>query len=313
MSGIFESLEIIEQNFSGTGFILAKYIPAFEQHMLSKGKYKPGTLRETIYELYRFDRFLSKEYPKLEHVKQINEEHIKQYIDFCTTKLENKNKTVNKKLKAIRRLLDYLTLHKGELKHNPAWKVSYLKQEKELRPRHIPVEDLKKIINEFYKKDNGIRDVCIIKFLVLTGLLISEVFQLKVEHVDLDSNVFFVRRRGKNGKEKSYTFAIPKSLKKDLTAYMEWRAFLAAYEHSGALFLSNSGQPYSIRAFQQNFKKVVLELDLNKGYSPRHLRATFSYNMTKSVDKETLKKILNQEKVEHYYIEVAKDPLLASV
>ncbi|NBI07607.1 tyrosine-type recombinase/integrase [Senegalia massiliensis] len=287
-------------------FILESYIYEYEQKLFSEKKLSNKTITQIILDLHRFDRFLKVTYPKLENVKELKYMHINYYLQFCINGLMLKNKTFNKKLRAIRKLLNYLTLNKHILDYNPALKVSYLKNELERPLKHIPKNVINIIFAELSNSKYGVRDITISKFLLYTGLQLQEIMNLQINNLDLKNKKIHLLRDNEK-----YTFKLAAPLYKSLKEYMSLRKVLSSNkEFTNYLFISNTGKPYDSRLYQYQFKNAIIRSNIQSNYTPKHLKFSFAYYMAKKTDQDTLKKILNQDKVEHYY-DLDENPFLS--
>ena len=215
--------------------------------------------------------------------------------------------TVNKKIRAIRHFFDFMKynnvheLPNFRLKHNVALEVDYLKENDERLPVYIPKDKLNLIINILQKYKYGIRDVSITLLLALFGLKLEEIFNLRTNNVNLKSKELSVLRNGIK-----VTFPIADKLYVHLKEYMLLRASLSNDNSYKYLFISHTGNQYSVRSYQYKFKLAVIDADFKVHYTSRNVRASFCYYMAKSTDKAELQKILDQEKVNHYYAEAVK-------
>ena len=68
-----------------------------------------------------------------------------------------------------------------------------------------------------------------------------------------------------------------------------------------SLFISSTGNPYSLRTYQAAFKELLIKCNIENKYSPRNLRSTFLKEMAKKVPLSELKAISNQDKLKQYY------------
>lgn len=290
-------------------FILEEYIYKYKCYLYDPDtpvSYQKRTIFETLLDLQKFDRFLLIAYPNLKKITEIESFHIEAYKRFCMESLDNSNITINKKINAIKKFFSYLRDIRKELKHNIALDISYLVKVEAEHPLHIPKSHLDILVNILYTYKYGVRDVCITKLLAFLGLQINEIFSLTVDYVSLSNKEVYIKRN-----RELFTFPIPDILYVDLKNYLMLRNELVSGYSNNILFLSNSGKPYPPREYQRKFKLAVIDADFKEPYTPRNARATFCYYMAKAVEKNDLKVILNQQKVDHYYInDILKNPLI---
>jgi site-specific recombinase XerD len=287
-------------------FILESYIYAFKKYIEDKGKLSHATITEMISELHCFDKYLMLAYPQLEDVKAISKLHISFYCKFCLDELKVKKKTVNKKLRAIRKFYDYLANIRHIVEFNIALSEPYVKIDTEANPISMPKGVLTAIFASLEFKKHGIRDSLISKFLSYTGLQLKEVLALRIDNISMDSRKVVIKR-----KKADYEFIMPDELFKSMKQYLTLRNNELLQSSTNYLFLSNTGSVYTARSYQYAFKNALISSNILGNYTPRNLKSTFCYNMAKVTPQDELKKILNQNKVEHYYVDsLSANPLL---
>lgn len=213
-------------------------------------------------------------YPSLKAITDINVSHITTFKRFCVEGLENTFPTTNKKLKAIRNFFDFLRDINHIIKHNVALEVSYFDEDIENQPLHIPGSKLKLLIDIIYGFKYGVRDVCITKLIALMALRIGEIFDLSYKSDSLQAKEIYLKRD-----TDTITFPIPDLLYVDLKYYIVIRTDIVDETKSSdnKLFLSNPSNQYPTRSYQKKFKTTVIEED-------------------------RLKIIMNQDKVDKYYM-----------
>lgn len=287
-------------------FILERYIFAYRAFVLNNDIYSGSTLDYAINELHRFDRFLKLKYGNLNDIKEIKQDHIKDYLLFCKEELLLKDSTINSKLRYVKFLFDYIDEHLRIIEYNPAYKVHFFKIDRNNDVEFMPKKSLKDFLYFMGNRVYGIRDVVISKFLAYTGLKINEVLDLQITDLDFEKNTFVVKRDGEY-----HTFGIPEDLLDSLEKYLELRNLKLLHFPTDNLFLSKTGKKYSYRSYSYAFKDTVNKTGFSKDFSPKHLRFTFAVNMSKVTTKDKLKRILNQNIVDHFYIdEIKENPLL---
>ena len=304
----YSELKVKYEQLTNEFFILEDLIHDYRDFLFAHNcplKLKRRTKEETLLELYRFDKFLLAAYPDMKKISDIDTKHIENYRLFCKEALKNTNITINKKIRAIRLFFDYLRNVKKIIKYNVALEVSYYSTEEAEHPLHVPKSKLRILIDLMYSEKYGVRDVCITKMLAYLGLRINEIFELSIDSVNLDDKELYIKR------ENGYmTYHIPDILYVDLKNYVASRNDIHASDNT--LFLSNTGKPYPIREYQRKFKYAVIDADFKEPFTPRNVRATFAYYMAKNLKEEKLQLLLDQYKVEQYYIDddIIDNPLI---
>ena len=285
-----------EKNIS---HMLLKDIYSFNYTLKKSKKHSDRTRHILINNIELFGRYL---YLHHSHIalKNVNEDIIKEYRDFCKNILDNSPKTVNKKLSSLCTFWDYL-IDAKKFKYNIVKNISYLNLEKEKAPTIISTSDLLKLFDTMRNYLYGCRDVCVCKLILETGLSVKKVLDLKLGDLSISEHSLFIT----NPDNSVNRYTLGSNLINELNNYLSIRTELDL-NNCDYLFLSKRGTQYSIRSFELFFKEANNYLKLN--YMPRNLRSTFLYNLSTIINPSRLQEIAQQTKVKHYY-ELNDNPL----
>ncbi len=122
----------------------------------------------------------------------------------------------------------------------------------------------------------NIRDLAMLELLYATGLRVSELVNLKLREVNLDSG--YLLTLGKGNKER--LVPIGESACQRVTAYLEGVRY--RFDPDGRnkfLFLSRLGDAMSRQAFWNIIKKRACQSGINKHISPHTLRHSFATHL----------------------------------
>ena len=171
-----------------------------------------------------------------------------------------KPKTVNLRIQALNKYLDFL--HKPQL-HLKSVKV----QQRTYLENVISNADYTFLKNKL-KKENNLEWYFVVRFLAATGARVSELVQLKVEHV----NVGYYDIYTKGGKIRR--LFIPKKLRDEA---QEW--LTVNKRESGYLFLNRCGERITTRGIAQQLKNFAVKYGLNpKVVYPHSFRHRYAKN-----------------------------------
>lgn len=298
-------LTISKLDFENTGFvdyILYDNIEKFRRYLInSPSSISKDTCRLHYLNLLAFNKFLYLKYKNLEfNIIDLNEDDIKDYRDFCMNILINSRITINSKLLSIRLLIKYMVDIEHFYKYNFALNIPKLKIEKTL-PKSINPSHIKLILDIIRENTYGLRDVCICKVIISTGLTMKSIFSLKMSNIDLDNKLIMI-----NIDNTQYNYPIPPSLFKDLKDYINFRNTLSPTTDS--LFINDKGQNKNIRSFQITFKNAIIKANFSENYTPQNLRASFMYAMGSKISENNLKE-LSHQKIVKQYCELKDNPL----
>ena len=192
-----------------------------------------------------------------------------------------KPKTVNLRIQAMNKYLDYLGKEKLRLK---AVKV----QQKNFLENVISNADYKFLKNQL-KKDDNKEWYFVVWFLAATGARVSELIQIKIEHVELG----YFDLYSKGGKLRR--LYIPKKLRDET---MKW--LVEENRSSGYLFLNRYGDKITVRGISQQLKNYAEKYGLDKKVVyPHSFRHRYAKNfLEKFNDIALLADLMGHESIE---------------
>lgn len=264
-------------------------------------KYRDKLDKRTIYiimgQIEGFEKFMFHQFPSINNISDLNEDHLAAFKDFCINGLENAKRTVNSKLTSLRYFFQFLS-EEGLIQYNIALNIKKYKIIENDIPTHFNSSDLTILFSEMRKIRYGVRDIAISKIILTTGIEIKDVLDLKLGQLDLDTKRITISDK---------VYPLGDNLLIDLKNYLNLRNEIDV-KNSDYIFLSKRGTPYSVRSFQILFKQAMTNTEIPVELSPRFLRTTFLYNMAKVIKEEELREIASQDKVGQYY-KLLKNPL----
>ena len=189
----------------------------------------------------------------LAHYKEVNRKNLLAYKGYL---MENfKPQTVNLRLQGINKFLEFIKKDK--------LKVKFVKvQQKNFLENVISNEDYKFLKTQL-KADGYDEWYFIVWFMAATGARVSELLQIKAEHVEVGHLDIY----SKGGKLRR--LYIPKTLQKEARSWLKERDLSTGY-----IFLNRYGERISTRGLAQQLKhfadKYGLERDVVYPHSFRH-------------------------------------------
>jgi len=191
-------------------------------------------------------------------------------------------RSIARKLSAVRSFFRYL-LREGKLEKNPfghdsrsKHRAFRMKTEKRL-PDFLTIEEMKRL---FTAPDTGTpqgkRDLAIMELLYAAGLRVSELVNLNLKSIDLDSRE--IRVWGKGRKERITLIGEPaaRALKLYLTL---GRPELLGEGRSQACFINRYGKRLIVRRIQKLLDKHARIAAIDKRVHPHMLRHSFATHM----------------------------------
>ncbi|MBI3636343.1 MAG: tyrosine recombinase XerC [Candidatus Rokubacteria bacterium] len=182
--------------------------------------------------------------------------------------------SIARQLAAIRSWGRFL-VRRGVIPRNPAVLVRGPRPPRKL-VSFLPIDEAKSLLEAPAPtgSDAG-RDRAILELLYASGLRVSELTGLDVEHVDLDERT--VRVLGKGRKERIVPFGAPAG--RALTSYLEHRRGGARGARSGPLFVSSRGARLGPRTVFAMVRRRARAAGITRRVSPHTLRHTFATHL----------------------------------
>jgi site-specific recombinase XerD len=217
-------------------------------------RYSLRTIKTYLVCIRNFLKFCPKE------PRKFTKHDIKSYLNKIAEQGKS-GSTININLQALKFMMEYV-LNKRKYFYN----IKYSKV-----PRRFPVvlekEEVVRIIDLIENKKHKL----MIKMIYSAGLRVSELLNLRVEHLDLINNFGYVRN-GKGNKDR--LFIIADSLKQELFDYILENKL----DKDSFLFNSYNGR-MSPRTVQEILKKAAKKAKISKRVHPHALRHSFATHL----------------------------------
>ena len=237
---------------------------------------------------------------KVTELNNIKVQDIVEYQDYLKLYDSNNNKKVtntelgiSRKLSALRSFLNYYYKHEY-IESNPAMLISMPKiHEKaiirldadEVASLLDYIEECSDSLTEHQRKYYNItkyRDLAIVTMLLGTGIRVSELVGLDLDHIDFKNNGITVTRKGGN----QMIVYFGDEVCDVLTNYIDniRNAIIPIAGHENALFLSMQRKRISVRAVEDLVKKYSKAIVPYKKITPHKLRSTYGTTLYKETN-----------------------------
>ena len=187
-----EKLNLIKDNFDKKSKISVKnqmQLKNFLEFLKFEKRSSQNTLNGYNRDLTQFFLFVKKDF------SEIGEKEISSYIDNLNKKL--RKNSVLRKVSVLKTFYKFCYLNKLITK-DPAGMIKNLKREYQ-PPEILTLEEIKQIVDNCPNTPAGIQNRLIIKLLIVTGAMISEILNLKIKDVENQYDKF-IKTLGKNSK-----------------------------------------------------------------------------------------------------------------
>ena len=187
-----KKLNLIKDNFDKKSKISVKnqmQLKNFLEFLKFEKRSSQNTLNGYNRDLTQFFLFVKKDF------SEIGEKEISSYIDNLNKKL--RKNSVLRKVSVLKTFYKFCYLNKLITK-DPAGIIKNLKREYQ-PPEILTLEEIKQIVDNCPNTSTGMQNRLIIKLLIVTGAMISEILNLKIKDVENQYDKF-IKTLGKNSK-----------------------------------------------------------------------------------------------------------------
>lgn len=247
--------------------------------------YSRDTLKSYKYNVVKFIQYINK------HNKTITNKSIEDYLLFLEKKYDSNT------IRQIKASIVFLIRHVLKKDNNLVHSIIAPKRKKQL-PKVLTKNEIDIILNNITNNKHKL----IIITLYSAGLRLSEVVNLKREHINFENNTILVKQ-GK-GKKDRITI-LSKKLKNKLGNYLSQNKFVTDY-----LFESQRGKKYDKHTIQKILEKA--SKSINRKITPHMLRHSFATHLLEAgVDIRYIQSLLGHSKLEttQIYTKVSSNKL----
>ena len=184
-------------------------------------------------------------------------------------------KSLQRNLSAIRRFYRYL-IKEGIVQNNPAEGITAPKSARKL-PKVLDVDQTVQLVEIDDDDPLAIRDKAILELFYSSGLRLSELTGLDIQHLDLSDRLITVTGKG----NKTRTLPVGEKALEAINAWLKIRKQFANSDEK-ALFVSQRGTRISQRTIQARLKDWAIKQGLPGHVHPHMLRHSFASHLLES-------------------------------
>jgi len=293
---------------------------------LKEGDKAEQTIRSYLTTMRAFTKWMEQSGESFEP-KKVTPLHLMDYRSYLMNNIEQKPASVNRSIAALKTFFHWAVEAKI-VTNSPAEKVKMKRVQQNLAPKWLTTQEQNRLLycletekNEFKQA----RDKAVVLTMLLAGLRVEEVSDLKLSHVDMKQNLITVLD-GKGGKYR--VVPLHHDLKKALKTWFDHRqssdkkahqetqyAFVS--ERSGQL--STRGIAYMIDGYMERCGLLERSVDKGKleGQASCHsLRHTFCKNLVDvGVPIQNIAKLAGHDSIQttQRYVEASEDDLRKAI
>ncbi len=249
-----------------------QWLDRFLQYLVVEKGLSRNTIEAYSHGLNRFLNYL--EIKGKREVGEISKLDIREFL-LLLKKKGLSSKTLARYLVSIRVFLRFLT-DESILSLNPAEEVESPKIAKTL-PEILSLKEVESLLEQPDPQvPQGVRDRAMLEMLYATGMRVSELIRLQVNHLHLEAG--YVLLYGKGSKER--IVPIGQEAMTWVRRYMgEPRQRLLKKRESPYLFVNRSGKPMSRQHFWKSIKAHGRSAGIRKRITPHLLRHSFASHL----------------------------------
>ena len=244
----------------------------FESYLRGEKGLSDLTIRNYIADLASLQKYMSAN--EISKFDDFNKNNLRQYLSWV---LEQGyvRPSVARKLSVLRIFLKWAKAI-GEIKTNPLPKYRSMKTELRL-PKFLSHNEATKLLNAPNLSNTfGIRDRAILELLYSAGLRVSELTNLNISNIRLNSGEIKVLGKGR----KERIVLIGSSAIEAMNIYLEKsRPILNKSQNNEALFLNKYGNRLSQRSVQQKVRNYSISASISGDIHPHTLRHSFATHL----------------------------------
>ncbi len=259
---------------------MKKHIELFKNYLIGEKNASEHTVTNYLLDLEQFLEFLKESGHACENgvvdTEKVDRLAIRSFMGHLFEKSYS-GASMGRKLAAISSFFRFLC-REGYLKTNFAKSIPIPKKPSKL-PSYLPVDDMFRLL-DMPAKDTfiGVRDQAILELFYSTGMRISELVALPVDHLDLENRM--VRVLGKGKKER--VIPVGKKAISALKEYFIHRNRLLGNLQQDKVFLNHRGCGITIRGVRKIVAKYIDNNNFPAQVSPHSLRHSFATHMLES-------------------------------
>ena len=246
-------------------------IGAYENYLTKVKQASGNTVASYMRDIRQFAGWLHDEEQR--EVVEATQENIKTFLEH----LESEGRsaaTRSRSLASLKNFYSYV-VSSGFLTESPVVEVKVDRGEKKL-PQILSSREIELLLAQPNTTEpKGIRDKAMLEVMYATGIRVSELISLDIDHVNLESGII----KCQSGKKSRSIPLYPEALKA-LTAYLrDVRSFLVAAPTEQALFVNIGGARMSRQGFWKILKHYQTSARIDKEITPHTLRHSFAVHL----------------------------------
>ena len=264
----------------------------FLRYLEHERKYSTYTVLSYKKDVDDFQMFIFKDEIELEDVdKYVIREYI-MHLSKTVTK-----RSIKRKLSALRHYYKFL-VNNNYVKVNPFLVVNSPKVKNNF-PTALYLKEIELLFEENNKRTDPlkVRDQAILELLYSSGMRVSEICNVNIQDIDMNSRIIRVFGKGKKERLVPYSQICKKCII-DYSRNLRPELLSKNKERTNALFLNFRGERLTPRGFQYILKQITSKTGVDLDLHPHTLRHTFATHLLEGgADLRTIQELLGHESI----------------
>ena len=249
-----------------------EYKDKFLNYLQYEKRYSPYTFKFYKRDLEEFEQFL-----EMEMLDKVSNKTIKSYMYYLSKK-GNTRRTIARKLSSLKSYYKYL--RKNELSQEDPFALIEKQHISKRLPEVLSISEIIELMEiEIADKDYlNNRNYLIVRILFSTGVRVSELTNIKLEHIDFNEG--YLKVRGKGDKDRIVFF--DEDTKNILYNFLQndWPMFKK--EETNYIFLNKFGNKISERSVELILQEKGRKMKSPKEIYPHMLRHSYASSLLES-------------------------------
>lgn len=253
-------------------------IDSYINHCTIEKNLSKKTLKAYDTDLSQFNKFL-KTISESQNVKDIDKNHIRAYLSNISVL---KPKSIKRKIASIKALFSFLEFE-DLIQLNPLRKMKIKIKEPKILPTVMNMAEVSKIYTTVFDSkrkiipDNSfayftaLRNIVVIELLFTTGARVSEISNLKLQNINLETGC--IKLLGKGNKERNIQICNSESLSL-LIKYQQ--LYVERIVACGYFLVNRLGEKLSEQSIRGIIKKITKAAKIPKRITPHTFRHSFA-------------------------------------
>ena len=259
----------------------------FKSFLFVDKKYSENTINSYLNEYDKFSNFFNNK-----DVSKITTDELEEYLSYLK-KNNLSSRSISHNIYVIRTLYKFLLINKY-IEKDIAVFLELPKLKKAL-PKVLTIKEVDKLLDISLTNEFSYRNKAMLELMYATGLRVSELVNLKLNDIDIDSCL--VKTMGKGSKERIIPLGDYALFYLKEYVY-KYRTLMMKDKIHDYIFVNNHGSKLTRQGFFKIIKELAKEKGINKDISPHTLRHSFATHLLdRGADLRSIQEMLGHSNI----------------